>query len=969
MTSTTAARSHSQEEPWIQLRRDEPDLFHHLVKMHLSILLDLNTDDCDCSFVYDHAKVIHPAHTAPKEPKSTPSIAKKIFTPKKKASHHGGGGGGLHVGGQKGVMEGAVLTMEGVCQAYQLVHFLARDSHLKFEGIFRKHGNLKKQAALKERLNKGVAMDLDSGEFSVHECAAVLKSFLAELPEPLLTDAQYRAHCQVALLVKPSQTEEDQARNNEKKVQCLQLLFLLVSEPNYVMLKDLLGLLHKVAAEEAANKMSASNLGTMFAPLILCPRKLSAESIQSNHQLLSRAVAFMIANFPVLFQLPAQLAVDIQRHLADKASRPRTPPRLHYSSDDRPQSPVVNTQISFVDRDKTCKAAKESSTESSVAALYAHIQSMPESAQKRRLVQKLNDANGHGTPGILRSGANRLRHGGEGIKNLLTPRRSVKSNAADAAKIGRMGGSYNFQTSSVGRRPKPPSQLLHSFKRQEEGREQQNKEINQKLLSPQSSPAILVSPAAIDNLTSKMNSGGGEDEDNLDGSYVAAKSPAMKTFRPGVNSTSTPAITTPSLANKRAPPPVPQRVSSLDSNSSPITSCAAKMTTEMQASIMTPRSRRPVSVANSSAQLPGVEDEGFKIPQSTTKSKGFLPAAPLDAPPPPPVCESPCQPSKYNEDEPEMTQEDKISLDSEDVKIGDGEPVERGDGDDDAKSTSSSGGVSESDRYFDSLADEDEDEEPEDELESVEDEDFALKTKAYTSRSLKKSFDNFLQANNLELGNESSVLSSDEVSKDNLSVNKSVADNSMASVTSSLIGREAQLLLKGEMALSESMFAVMDSGENPDESTAVATPAEKTTEDPITPSVLVPVDVDSPYSESESEKENSANATNNPDGSYLSAKSVLSTYSSASTVLLAGEESEPKSRKVDIPLPAMDEAKKVSTSSIRVENSVIEGRGQSSRKRRSMTEIAELNPIAQRKAERNSSKSSLGANIYFETDL
>ena len=54
------------------------------------------------------------------------------------------------------------------------------------------------QQVLKERLNRGVPMDLDKGEFSVHECASVLKTFLSELPEPLLTDRFFHAHCQVA---------------------------------------------------------------------------------------------------------------------------------------------------------------------------------------------------------------------------------------------------------------------------------------------------------------------------------------------------------------------------------------------------------------------------------------------------------------------------------------------------------------------------------------------------------------------------------------------------------------------------------------------------------------------------------------------------------------------------------------------------------------------------------------------------
>ena len=46
---------------------------------------------------------------------------------------------------------------------------------------------------------QGIPLNLDDDEFSVHECAAVLKNFLANLPEPLLTDAYYRAHCQVGI--------------------------------------------------------------------------------------------------------------------------------------------------------------------------------------------------------------------------------------------------------------------------------------------------------------------------------------------------------------------------------------------------------------------------------------------------------------------------------------------------------------------------------------------------------------------------------------------------------------------------------------------------------------------------------------------------------------------------------------------------------------------------------------------------
>lgn len=268
-----------------KMKRLAPDQFHMLVKMHLSFLLDLNTDDCDCSFIFDNQNQA----TSSTATTSTPTKSKGLsfVTPRKKVS--------------KGVMEGAPLTLEGVCQVFQIIEYLKRPANLKTEGLFRKHGNLKKQQTLKERLNKGITVDLDSGEFSVHECAATLKTFLSDLSEPLLTDAYYRAHCQVASL-----TED------EKKVQALQLLFLLIPEANYALLRDLLNFLHVVVANVEHNKMTSLNLATVFSTHIMCPRKLSPDCLQSNHQLFIKAVTFMIEQSPTLFTIPGQVLKDVE---------------------------------------------------------------------------------------------------------------------------------------------------------------------------------------------------------------------------------------------------------------------------------------------------------------------------------------------------------------------------------------------------------------------------------------------------------------------------------------------------------------------------------------------------------------------------------------------------------------------------------------------------------------------------------
>ena len=71
--------------------------------------------------------------------------------------------------------------------------------------------------------------------------------------------------------------------------------------------------------------MNAENLGTLFSTHILCPRKLSPEILQSNHQLLSKAVTFMIEHADKLFELPEKLCIDVQNYVnqKDKMSTPK----------------------------------------------------------------------------------------------------------------------------------------------------------------------------------------------------------------------------------------------------------------------------------------------------------------------------------------------------------------------------------------------------------------------------------------------------------------------------------------------------------------------------------------------------------------------------------------------------------------------------------------------------------------------
>ena len=400
-----------------RMKQLAPAQFHLLVKMHLSFLLDLSMDECNCNFLHDSSPI------------TTPSKSLKNFsvTPRRKVTAPSA----LATPNAKGVMEGAPLTMEGVCQVSQIIEHLRRPANLKVEGLFRKHGNVKKQQTLKERLNKGISIDLDSGEFSIHECAATLKKFLSDLSEPLLTDAYYKAHCQVTSL----STDEEEEKLVEKKINALQLLFLLIPEANLILLKDLLKLLHSVVENSDVNKMNSQNLATVFATHILCPRRLTPDALQSNHQLYIKAVSFMIDHGEKLFTVPPKLLKDIEMFWTVNVEKDLSSNRQIFGPTN---SPVVNTIYSFVDRQKTKEASLTSTTQTALAELYAQVQAMPESAQKKRLINKLNDANGCGTPSISTKKRRRAEASSK-LKNLLTPRASKK-------KEGKHHGSYNIDT-------------------------------------------------------------------------------------------------------------------------------------------------------------------------------------------------------------------------------------------------------------------------------------------------------------------------------------------------------------------------------------------------------------------------------------------------------------------------------------------------------------------------------------------
>ncbi|XP_011298835.1 uncharacterized protein RhoGAP54D [Fopius arisanus] len=349
-----------------RMRKVNPEQFLTLVKMHLSFELDITTEDND------------PITEKTKDKKwGLLSFSKK---PKSLMNLQ-----------QKG--ESTALTNEGINQVKQLMEYLSKEQCIAQEGIFRRTGKLTRQQDLKMALYQGHPIDLEDGPYSVHDCASVLKNFLAELPEPLLTELHYPAHCQIAELC-----STDSSSNESRLLVSLQLLLLLLPPPNRILLKHLLTLLHKTASFESSNKMNCDTLATLFTPHLMCPRKLSPEALHVNSQNLSGLVAFMIRKGNELFEIPTKLATDIRAYWVDQERKLLSPNKNDLNESISDATGTAHTVFSFVDHKLTAKANSTEDTQAALAQLYAHIQAMPESAKKRRLVKQFNKENGQGTP-------------------------------------------------------------------------------------------------------------------------------------------------------------------------------------------------------------------------------------------------------------------------------------------------------------------------------------------------------------------------------------------------------------------------------------------------------------------------------------------------------------------------------------------------------------------------------------------
>uniref|UniRef100_A0AAZ3S5S0 Rho GTPase activating protein 8 n=2 Tax=Oncorhynchus tshawytscha TaxID=74940 RepID=A0AAZ3S5S0_ONCTS len=124
-------------------------------------------------------------------------------------------------------------------------------SGLQTEGIFRRSARVQLIKDVQKLYNQGKPVMFEQyGD--IHVPAVILKTFLRELPEPLLTFPLYH---QIQDIVR--------VESSLRVTTCKHILERL-PEPNYMVLKYLLCFLNMVSQQSIINKMSPSNLACVF---------------------------------------------------------------------------------------------------------------------------------------------------------------------------------------------------------------------------------------------------------------------------------------------------------------------------------------------------------------------------------------------------------------------------------------------------------------------------------------------------------------------------------------------------------------------------------------------------------------------------------------------------------------------------------------------------------------------------------
>ncbi|KXS93682.1 hypothetical protein AC578_8004 [Pseudocercospora eumusae] len=206
---------------------------------------------------------------------------------------------------------------------------------MSVEGVFRKNGNIKRLNDAKETIDAKGAIDVDLTKENPVQVAALLKKYLRELPDPLLTNKLHK-------LWITSQRIDD----SERRRRVLHLTCCLLPKAHRDCMEVLFTFLNWVSSfshvdEESGSKMDIHNLATVITPNILHGSK---DNIPVDESFLAiEAVHSLIECNESMCEVPEDLAMILNDSSLFSNNAEITTKEILKRYGDRARPPTVNS--------------------------------------------------------------------------------------------------------------------------------------------------------------------------------------------------------------------------------------------------------------------------------------------------------------------------------------------------------------------------------------------------------------------------------------------------------------------------------------------------------------------------------------------------------------------------------------------------------------------------------------------------
>eukprot|EP01103_Thecamoeba_quadrilineata_P017886 TRINITY_DN653_c0_g1_i1.p1 TRINITY_DN653_c0_g1~~TRINITY_DN653_c0_g1_i1.p1 ORF type:complete len:381 (-),score=51.25 TRINITY_DN653_c0_g1_i1:182-1324(-) len=184
-----------------------------------------------------------------------------------------------------------------------ILHYLELHG-LQVEGLFRVSGDAQEIEHLKQMCNEGQTLTNDLLlQYSVHTVAGLFKTYLRELPEPLITFEHYEKFVNIL-----------KEQNYPLKVMYLLNLINELPEHNRGLFKAICGFLVKIAANQRVTKMTVESLALIFATNLFRREKETSSEILQNIGHINTIMAMILKEYEFLF-LGKESKTDLEPHM------------------------------------------------------------------------------------------------------------------------------------------------------------------------------------------------------------------------------------------------------------------------------------------------------------------------------------------------------------------------------------------------------------------------------------------------------------------------------------------------------------------------------------------------------------------------------------------------------------------------------------------------------------------------------